>query len=284
MERIHITETPRDAMQGWETIIPTSDKLEYITMLLTAGFHAVDVGSLVSPRAVPQMADTLVVIEHLSISHPETRLMVVVGNQRGGLQACTLEKINLIGFPYSTSPAFLKRNINASQEQAWNELQVIHEVAKDNGKKVRVYVSMAFGNPYGDPWSEGQVVAEVERLATAGFQDIVFSDITGVATKESIFSLCTKLNENFRQLTLGVHLHVGKLDWETKVEAAWQAGFRWFEGAIGGHGGCPMTGYELLANLDTLNLIDWCNRKGIVHGVDHRILETSKALCDKIFR
>ena len=117
MERIHITETPRDAMQGWETIIPTTDKLEYITMLLTAGFHAVDVGSLVSPRAVPQMADTLEVIEHLSISHPETRLMVVVGNQRGGLQACTLEKINLIGFPYSTSPAFLKRNINASQEQ-----------------------------------------------------------------------------------------------------------------------------------------------------------------------
>lgn len=284
MERIHITETPRDAMQGWETIIPTPEKLEYINMLLTAGFQTVDIGSLVSPRAVPQMADTLEVIENLSISRPETQLMVVVGNQRGGLKACSLERIHLIGFPYSTSPTFLRRNINTSQEQAWNELQVIHEVAKDTGKEMRVYVSMAFGNPYGDPWSEDQVVAEVERLAAAGFHDIVFSDITGVATKESIYRLCKKLRENYRQLTLGIHLHVGKLDWETKVEAAWQAGFRWFEGAIGGHGGCPMTGYELIANLDTLKLIDWCNRKDIIHGIDHLLLKASKSLCDKIFR
>ncbi|MBK7172227.1 MAG: hydroxymethylglutaryl-CoA lyase [Bacteroidales bacterium] len=284
MESIHITETPRDAMQGWETIISTRDKLEYINMLLTAGFHTVDVGSLVSRRAVPQMADTREVISNLNPGHTNTQLMVVVGNHRGGSEACTFERIHLIGFPYSTSPTFLKRNINSSPEQAWDELNIIHQMAKDSGKKIRVYVSMAFGNPYGDPWSEEQVVVEVERLGKAGFNDIVFSDITGVATVEVISRLCSKLIKEFEQLTLGIHLHVGQMDWEIKVEAAWQAGFRWFEGAIGGHGGCPMTGYELLANLDTLNLLDWCNRKGINHGVDPGILNESKIFSDKIFR
>ncbi len=284
MESLHITETPRDAMQGWETFIPTPDKLEYINLLLSAGFSTVDVGSLVSHKAVPQMADTREVIANLKAGHPKTQLMVVIGNRRGGNEACTLERIQLIGFPYSTCPTFLKRNINSSPEQAWDELVSIHQLVKDSGKKMRVYVSMAFGNPYGDPWSEEQVLIEVERLGNAGFQDIVFSDITGVATVDGIHSLCSKLITEFDDLTLGMHLHVGVMDWEAKVEAAWQSGFRWFEGAIGGHGGCPMTGYELLANLDTLNLIDWCNRKGINHGVDLDVLKESKFLSDKIFR
>jgi len=179
MERIHITETPRDAMQGWNRIIPTWQKSNYISLLLKAGFDTVDVGSFVSPKAVPQMEDTEHLFSGIDFSETTSRIMVVVGNSRGGMKAMQYHRISIISFPYSTSPTFLQRNINSNPQKALNDLLELKKQGMEYGKTIRVYLSMAFGNPYKDAWSEDQILGEVDRLQKLGFYDIVLSDITG---------------------------------------------------------------------------------------------------------
>lgn len=280
---IKITETARDAMQGWGRFIPTEDKVHYINQLLRVGFDTVDVGSFVSPKAVPQMADTGIVMSEFEKGDSASRIMVVIGNVKGCRMANRYEQIDLIGFPYSTSPTFLDRNIKSAPDQAWQELIEIKALADESGKKVRAYLSMAFGNPYGDPWSEEQILKEVGRLAAAGFHDIVFSDITGEGTAESIGQLCSRLISNFEGLDMGIHLHTKLEDWEPKIKAAWSAGFRNFEGALGGYGGCPMSGYELLGNMDTSNLQLFCDSLGIETGLDFSALSEAQKTARKIF-
>lgn len=278
-----ITETARDAMQGWGRFIPTEDKVHYINQLLKVGFDTLDVGSFVSPKAVPQMADTGIVMTEFEKGDSMSRIMVVIGNQKGCRMANRYQQIDIIGFPFSTSPTFLERNINSGPEQAWQELLEIKTLADDSGKKVRAYLSMAFGNPYGDPWSEEQILAEVGRMAEAGFQDIVFSDITGEGTAESIGKLCARLIDNFGGLEMGIHLHTKPEEWAPKIEAAWSAGFRNFEAALGGFGGCPMSGYELLGNLDTSNLQQFCEKMGIKSDLDTNALSEARKTAMKIF-
>jgi hydroxymethylglutaryl-CoA lyase len=282
-DKIYITETPRDALQGWKRIIPTQEKADYIKSLLKVGFDVVDVGSFVSPRAVPQMADSEEIVSSLDLKASTSKIMVIVGNMKGAEKAAIFKEVDIVGFPYSTSFTFLHRNINASPEKAWSDLMEINSLVKSSGKSMRVYLSMAFGNPYGDPWSEDQVINEVEKLQQAGIDDIAFSDITGEGTSESIGHLCLKLIDNFRELKLGVHLHSSPTDWEPKVHAAWQAGFRYFEGALGGFGGCPMSGYELLGNLDTTKLIEWCDKQNIITGLNPDWLKTSIGAVSRIF-
>jgi hydroxymethylglutaryl-CoA lyase len=283
-DKISFTETPRDAFQGRTEYFPSEKKAEYINLLLKCGFETVDVGSFVSPKAVPQMADTAEVISSLLTRESSSKLMVVVGNTRGAQDACKYESIGLIGFPYSTSPTFLQRNIHSDPEKAWKEMLTIQSMALNSGKAIRVYLSMAFGNPYGDHWSEDQIIRETERLARNGFRDIAFSDITGEGSADSIEKICSRLVNEFSGLKLGIHLHTKPDDWSQQVEAAWRSGIRNFEGAIGGFGGCPMTGYELLGNLDTYKLVDWCKTQGIETGIDEQKLLEARNFAIKLLQ
>lgn len=281
---IYITETPRDALQGWPHYVPAAKKAEYINLLLKCGFETVDVGSFVSPKAVPQMADTAEVISSLDTTDSNSKLMVVAGNVKGGLLASAEDKVNIIAYPYSVSETFLKRNLNTTPEAAFNTVIELKNITDQSKKNLRVYVSMALGNPYGDKWNDKIVIREVEKLYDIGIRDLVFSDITGEGNPEIIDRLFSTLISLFHDFEPGIHLHTKICDWQKKAEAAWNAGIRNFEGALGGFGGCPMTGYELLGNLDTSKLLDWCETQGIKTGINTFYLEKAKILAANIFK
>ena len=280
---IQITETPRDAMQGLTRHIPATVKAEYINALLKVGFDKVDVGSFVSPKSVPQMADTVEVFSLLIPGDSHSKIMVIVGNTRGGLHATEYPQIEVIGFPYSISPTFLRRNLNTTPIAAWKTLQDLFSICNDSGMQLQVYLAMAFGNPYGDPWDDELVLREAIKLRSAGIKNLAFSDITGEGTPESIGRLCSKLVDGLPSNDLSIHLHSSPHDWQPKVEAAWQAGIRNFEGALGGYGGCPMTGYELLGNLDTAKLVDWCNMMNIPCNINESVLKEAKQIALQVF-
>jgi hydroxymethylglutaryl-CoA lyase len=281
---INITETPRDALQGWNQHITSSKKAEYINLLLNCGFETVDAGSFVSPKAVPQMADTAEVISLLETQNSEAKLMVLVGNTRGGTQAAAEDKVNIIGFPYSVSETFLKRNLNTTPEAAWQTILDLKNTCEHSQKELRVYLTMAFGNPYGDIWNDEIVIRAVEKLYAEGIRDLVFSDITGEGTPGNIERLCSELVNSFPEAKLGIHLHTKPEDWQDKVEAAWRGGIRNFESAIGGFGGCPMTGYELLGNLDTFSLVDWCEKNQIACNVNPDALSKVRRMALEVFK
>ncbi len=270
-------------MQGWAKYIPVEIKAKYLNLLLKVGFDTLDCGSFVSAKAVPQMADTGEVLKLLEPGHLKTKLMVLVGNTRGGLMAASHSKIDIIAYPYSVSPTFLKRNLNTSQENAWKTITELQAVCGDSGKDLRVYVTMAFGNPYRDSYSEDLVLAAIDRLVLAGVEDLVLSDITGEGTADSIGKLCAKVVQSFPGLQTGIHLHSRTESWQNKTEAAWNAGIRSFESALGGIGGCPMTGYELLANLDTVELAGWCRKMNIPVDLDEGALCEAQRFAPELF-
>lgn len=283
-DHIHITETPRDAMQAWPVTIPSLVKAKYIDALLKVGFETVDAGSFVSPKAVPQMADTTDVLKLLDTDNTSSKLMVIVGNTRGGLAAASESKVRIMGFPYSVSGTFLKRNLNTSPEKAWQTIMDIKSTCEQSMKELRVYVTLAFGNPYGDKWNDEIVAREVEKLYAGGIRDLVFSDTTGEGVPEDIERLCSEMIRSFPDVKLGIHLHTKPEDWRDKVEAAWRGGVRYFEGAQGGFGGCPMTGYELIGNLDTQMLVDWCGKNNIPHNLNTEALYNVKQLALEVFK
>jgi hydroxymethylglutaryl-CoA lyase len=229
------------------------------------------------------MADTSEVLSLLNENHPNTEVMVIVGNMRGGIDAASESKVKIIGFPYSVSKTFLNRNLNSTPDLAWQTVLDLKSLCEHSDKKLRVYISMAFGNPYGDEWNDEIVIREVDKLYRHGIRDVVFSDITGEGTPGSIERLCSELINSFPGATLGVHLHTKPAEWQEKLEAAWRAGIRNFESALGGVGGCPMTGFGLLANLDTYNLVEWLNKQGIPTGVNPEILLEARTMADAIF-
>lgn len=281
--QIKITETPRDAMQGWDRIIPAELKAAYINSLFEAGFDTIDCGSFVSPKAVPQMADTEVVLSKLQKGKSNAHVMVIVGNKRGGDQAVRSEFVNILGYPYSVSEIFLNRNLNTTNIKAWQTVLDLKEMCDQAGKALRVYLTMAFGNPYGDIWSDELVLKEIENLREAGIHNIVLSDTNGTGNPATIKRLCFSIMKDNSMAELGVHFHTSALDWQDKVESAWNAGFRNFESALGGFGGCPMTGYELLANLNTLDLVDWCNRHDIPTGLNEEALRDAQQIASQVF-
>jgi len=281
---IILTESPRDAMQGWPKPIPAEIKAKYINALLKVGFETVDAGSFVSLKAVPQMADTADVLNLLDMRNINTKLMVIVGNIRGGVAAAAEPKVQTIGFPYSVSGTFLKRNLNTTPDKAWQSILDLKNITDRSQKVLRVYVAMAFGNPYGDDWNDEIVVREIEKLYSEGIRDLVFSDVTGEGTAGNIERLCSEMINSFPEAKLGIHLHTKPDDWKDKVEAAWSAGIRNFEGAIGGYGGCPMSGYELLGNLDTQMLVDWCRQNRIPFSLDERALAKANLLAIEVFK
>lgn len=262
-----IIECPRDAMQGIKSFIPTNVKANYLQFLLQVGFHSLDFGSFVSPRAVPQMRDTANVLDQLDMSKTKTKLLAIVANLRGAETALNFEQIEYIGFPFSISENFQMRNIHKKIAESLHSLERIKELTDKSNKILVVYLSMGFGNPYGDPWSVDVVSQWVERLAQMGIQIISLSDTVGQAVPEDITYLYSTLIRAFPAIEFGAHFHTHPNRGYEKLTAAFDAGCRRFDGAIQGFGGCPMASDALVGNLPTEKLVTFFNERRIHTGL-----------------
>ena len=265
---IKLTESPRDAWQGLPYVIAPEKRAAYINALLKVGFDVIDFGSFVSPKAVPQMAGQDEVLRLVDKTGSRSKLMAIVGNMRGGRDAVAQPKVDLLGFPYSVSETFLRKNINTGFSGANETIDGLLSLCKDHGRELRVFMSMAYGNPYGEAWSLDLLKKHIETLAGKGISTITLADTIGIATASQIGEVYTGLIEYFPGFEFGLHIHTRPGEWEAKLHTAWDAGCRWFEGVINGIGGCPMTGYELVGNLNTLNLLDFLEGKQASHTID----------------
>ncbi len=273
-ENTKILETPRDGFQGLKEFIPTQRKIEFINQLLLCGFHTVEVGSLVSPRAIPQMADTVEVLEKLDYSKTTSRIAVLVANKSGGKKAMDFDVIDDLIFPFSVSETFLKKNINQDFAEVETTVDFLQELCTKNNKRLIPYLSMGFGNPYGDEWSLEVLVHWTQRFLSKGIKILPVSDIMGEADPNRIFKVFEFLLNEFPEVEFGLHLHSRRETAKEKVDAAWQAGVQRFDTVLGGIGGCPMTGKELIGNLPLSTLVDYCEENNIETGLDLQVIES----------
>jgi hydroxymethylglutaryl-CoA lyase len=283
MNDIKLIECPRDAMQGLETFIPTEQKAEYISQLLKVGFHTIDFGSFVSPKAIPQLRDTEEVLERLDLTGTNTGLLAIVANFRGAKKACSLEKIGYIGFPFSISETFQLRNTNSTIEESFELIQEIQTMALKHQKQLVLYLSMGFGNPYGDPWNADIVIRWIEKLARLEIGIFALSDTIGVSSRDNIDYIFRQLMPAFPELEIGAHFHSTPSGWEEKFETALNAGCRRFDGAIHGYGGCPMARDELTGNMATENMLGYLWDRGIDPGIDRKAFLQSMEMAGKLF-
>ena len=270
-----IIECPRDAMQGIKPFIPTTEKVNYLQFLLQVGFHSLDFGSFVSSRAVPQMRDTADVLDQLNLSKTKTKLLAIVANLRGAETALNFEQIEYIGFPFSISENFQMRNTHKTISESLYSLEQIKELTDKSNKTLVVYLSMGFGNPYGDPWSVGVVSQWVERLAQMEIEIISLSDTVGQAVLEDIAYLYSTLIPAFSKIEFGAHFHTHPNRGYEKLTAAFDAGCRRFDGAIHGFGGCPMASDALVGNMPTEKLVTFFNDRGIHTGLRMTTFESA---------
>ena len=278
-----IIECPRDAMQGIHDFIPTEKKVAYINSILKCGFDTVDFGSFVSPKAIPQMRDTAQVLEQLDLSGTKSKLLSIIANVRGAQDAIEFEEIYYLGFPFSISETFQQRNANSTIAESLKRVEEINDLCIRNKKELVVYISMAFGNPYGDEWSSDVVVSWTKRLAQMGIKIIALSDTIGVSNPENISYLFSKLIPEFPGVEIGAHLHTTPDKWEEKVHAAYVSGCRRFDSAIKGYGGCPMATDKLTGNMPTENLIHYFNKNNIVTGLDENAFAEAMQLSGSTF-
>jgi len=250
-----LTECPRDAMQGWHELIPTQKKIDYLNALMAVNFDVLDCGSFVSPKAIPQMADTAEVLDHVDKSNSATQLSVIVANISGAEKAILHNKVDILGFPFSISETFQYRNTNKNQEEAFTQIQEISKMCADSGKTLNVYFSMAFGNPYGEMWKWEEVDTWAQRFQEIGIKNILLSDTTGVATTETIHLLFNKIPKLYPDINFGAHFHNRYEDSFPKLKAAYEEGCRRFDSAIKGIGGCPMAKDDLVGNMPTEKVI-----------------------------
>lgn len=266
MSQLQLVECPRDAMQGIHEFIDTDKKVSYINQLLKCGFHTLDCGSFVSPKAIPQMADTAEVLSRLDES--DTKFSVIVANKRGALDAANHERVDILGFPFSVSDDFQKRNTNASREEALDRVKEVKELASQHNKEVLIYLSMAFGNPYGEDWN-AEIVAEwTAKLAALDIELFMPSDTIGSSNKDSISAVYGLLNKEFPNLQIGAHLHTTPDSWEEKLQAAWDNGCRRFDSALKGLGGCPMAKDDLTGNMPTERVLQFLEERGVDSGIN----------------
>lgn len=251
---IRITECPRDAMQGIKEQIPTKLKVEYINQLLKVGFDVIDFGSFVSPKAIPQMQDTAQVLTQLDLSGSTSKLLAIIANVRGAQDACAFDEITYLGFPFSISETFQQRNTNSSIQESLQRVEEIQNLCAKHNKKLLIYISMAFGNPYGDAWNEDIAINWGKKLSQLGIADIALADTIGSSTPETIKQLFSALLPELKQVNLGAHLHSTKEKSLEKIKAAYDSGCRSFDVAIHGFGGCPMAKEELTGNVATEDL------------------------------
>ncbi len=257
LQKIKLIECPRDAMQGIKTQIRAETKISYLNLLLKAGFDTIDIGSFVSPKAIPQMADTPEVLEKIEWQSSASKLLVIVANKKGIDDALKYRQVTYLGFPLSVSETFQRRNTNSGIDEALQTVQYLHQECNRSGKIPVVYLSMGFGNPYGDPWDVNMVIHYADKLAETGVQVISLADTIGCATPDSIASLFSGLIPKFPGIEFGAHLHTVRSTWKEKIDAAYQNGCLRFDGAIKGYGGCPMAAEELTGNMPTELLLDY---------------------------
>lgn len=281
--QIKLIECPRDAMQGWKDFIPTRKKIEYVNALLQVGFDTIDFGSFVSPKAIPQMADTRQVIGQLSMVNSKTKLLAIVANVRGAEEAVAFDKLNYLGFPFSISPTFQLRNTNSSIEESLARVEEIQNICIKNNKELVVYISMGFGNPYGDRYDEELVTVWVDKLAALDIKIISMADTVGLAEPKQISSVLHKLIPQYPHIEIGVHLHSTPLNRQLKIDAALQAGSKRFDGALKGIGGCPMANDELVGNMNTELMIQYFEELSILPQINKEALQKALHLANEIF-
>lgn len=280
---VQLVECPRDAMQGWPHLIPTRQKVNYLNALLKVGFDTLDFGSFVSHKAIPQMADTAQVLPQLQLNNTSTKLLAIVANLRGAEEAVTHEAISYLGFPFSVSPTFQHRNANSSVEEAFVRLEAIQQLCIQNNKALVVYISMGFGNPYGDTYNDTIVLQWVDKITQLGVNTISLADTVGIATPEEVFSVTSQVIKNFGDRSIGVHLHSTPFNRVEKLDAALQAGCNRFDSALKGIGGCPMANDELVGNMDTQQMAEHFKSKGLRTGLNEEALALCATLADTIF-
>lgn len=278
-----LVECPRDAMQGLPHLVPTDLKIRYLNALLRVGFDTLDFGSFVSPQAIPQLRDTADVLAGLDLSQTETKLLAIVANVRGAEQALAFPAIRYLGFPLSVSETFQQRNTNKSIEQAFGEVKIIQNRCVQAGKELVVYLSMGFGNPYGDPYSPGLVSAFSDRLVQLGIRIIAPADTVGSSTPTGIESLFTHLIGQFPPVEFGAHLHTRPGETAAKVRAAVRAGVRRIDGALRGFGGCPMAADDLTGNLPTEEIIQTLTEEGLAPSINAEAFQKAMTLSAGVF-
>ncbi|MBF9220516.1 hydroxymethylglutaryl-CoA lyase [Hymenobacter ruricola] len=278
-----LIECPRDAMQGLPDFIPTATKTAYLNALLQVGFDTLDFGSFVSPKAIPQLRDTAEVLAGLDLSQTSTKLLAIVANLRGAETAAQHPEIAYLGFPLSVSETFQRRNTNQTTAQALADVAAMHNLCERTGKKLVAYLSMGFGNPYGDAWSPEIVTDFTEHLAALGVPIVALSDTVGASSADTIAPLFSALIPAFPNIEFGAHLHTTPTTWREKVTAAYDAGCRRFDGAIGGIGGCPMAADELTGNMATENLLAFLAERGVDTGLDMAAFGSAREAAAGVF-
>ncbi len=280
---ITLVECPRDAMQGWPRPIPTETKIEYLNLLLQVGFEVLDFGSFVSPRHIPQMADTAEVLAGLDLRRKRSRLLAIVANLRGARDASSFDPIDDLGFPFSVSEVFQKKNTGKTIAESLEEVRQIQRVCTEAGKKLVIYLSMGFGNPYEEPYEPAIVLQWMEELAALGVGTFALSDTVGVAEPEGIRDLFLASSQRFPDLELGAHFHSLPQKRIEKLDAAYEAGCRRFDVALMGIGGCPMANDDLVGNMDTESLVQWADTRQIPLNLDREALARARQIAARVF-
>ena len=283
MDKIKLIECPRDAMQGIKTFIPTEKKVQYIQSLLRCGFDTIDFGSFVSPKAIPQMADTAKVLSKLDLSTTKSKLLAIVANTRGAQDASVHPEIDYLGYPFSISENFQMRNTHKTIAESVEILSEILEIAERSNKKVVAYLSMGFGNPYGDPWDVEIVGEWTEKLSAMGVKILSLSDTIGTSAPDIIEYLFSNLIPKYPEIEFGAHLHTTPTKWHEKIDAAYKAGCRRFDGAIQGFGGCPMAKDELTGNMPSEKMLSYFNSKKADSNIKMTSFESAFNEASKIF-
>ena len=281
-KHVKLIECPRDAMQGIKDFIPTEKKVQYIQSLLGVGFDTIDFGSFVSPKAIPQMVDTAQVLSQLDLSKTKSKFLAIIANTRGANDASKFSEIDYLGFPFSISENFQMRNTHKTIAQSVITLNEILEIADKSNKEVVVYISMGFGNPYGDPWNVDIVGEWTERLSKMGVKILSLSDTIGSSDEENITYLFSNLIPSYPDIEFGAHLHTTPSTWFEKIDAAYKSGCRRFDGAIQGFGGCPMAKDELTGNMPTEKMLSYFTQKK-AHDLNAMSFESAYNEATKIF-
>jgi len=283
MDQVKIIECPRDAMQGIHEFIPTKVKADYLNHLLRIGYDTIDFGSFVSPKAIPQLKDTADVLAQLDLSGAKSKLLAIVANQRGAEDAIKFEEIQYLGYPFSISETFQRRNTNSSIDESLVRLEAIQELCVKNNKELVTYLSMGFGNPYGDPFHEDIVANWLERLQGFDLKIFALSDTIGVSEPTIISRLFSTLIKEYPDLEIGAHLHTTPETWKEKVKAAYENGCKRFDGAMLGFGGCPMAAEELTGNMATENLVSYFNENNLDLGLDNELFKAARTEANNLF-
>jgi hydroxymethylglutaryl-CoA lyase len=280
---VQIIECPRDAMQGLPDFIPTDVKAAYINQLLQVGFHSLDFGSFVSAKAIPQMRDTVEVLSKLDLSNTDTKLLAIVANERGAAEAVDFKEITYLGYPFSVSETFQLRNTNATISESVLRVEAIQELCIKHDKQLVLYISMGFGNPYGDAWNAEVVMDWVGKLAALDIKIFSLSDTVGVSNPESISYLFSNLIPAYPHLDIGAHLHTQPHNWREKVHAAYTNGCTRFDAAMKGFGGCPMAKDDLTGNMATENLVSYFSETNVPLGIDYQQFIRSLSQANDVF-